>query len=115
MTQKTLESLSGDLAAFQGCKVDEALELVKEGALLNRVADRLENSTARVRQRIVEINRRLAKFAMALAHAQAATGSATSSGLKELVGRRAISRGTPKMAKAKKRNARKKAAAKTAG
>src|SRR5438309_1136555 len=50
-TQRTLRALAPALGSFKGCDVEEALALVAEGAVLNRVADRLENSTARVRRR----------------------------------------------------------------
>lgn len=114
--QSNLERIEGQLKAFKnrgGISVASALALANEGKRLTAVADRLDNSVARVHQRIVQINGQLRDFQTWLA--QCATNAADGSDVATVLGPFAQSRasalGKAKAAKTKNKRAKAKSAA----
>ncbi len=88
--QTKLRGLESHLTAFKGCDVTAGLRLATEGAILAAALDRFDNSVGRVRQRLGEINKRLATFQSSLNSAakNATPGSAVAKGLAGLAGLR---------------------------
>jgi hypothetical protein len=110
--QQKLQSIQGDVSSFSGCDVPDALKLANEGAMLLGTYQRLQNSTGRVRQRLVQINKRLNVYRGSFVQAQraAAPGSAVAKGLAGLAGLRNTELTAQKAKRTKKKNKAKKKA-----